>query len=492
MKKYILSILIFSFLVSCSDFQKLEQNPNLPTSVPSSIILRDVLSRMNEGAWNDVMRANQFYASNYNYYSNNEYNWGFADLDFTTLKNVVQMEKEAKNAGAKDLNPYSALGKFLRAYYYTNMSLQVGDLPVKDALQGLSLDKPKYDTQKEVFIQVLKWLEESNTDLTQLITLSDKTLDGDIYYNNDLRKWQKAVNTFRLRVLIHLSKQENDTDLKVKIDFANVISNATKYPLMNDLAESLQYVWGTNNKYPRNPDNFGNNATRENMAKTYIDLLKSYKDPRLFVVAEPADSQLAKGLKATDFEAYVGASSGEDLADMSSKAGLGQYSFQSRKRYYSSYTGENTFVISYPEMCFNIAEAINKGWTAGNAQDWYERGIKSSLLFYGINDATAFLAQSNVKYAGNNTAGLAQILNQKYISFFQNSGYEAYYNWRRTGVPIFLVGTGTGNGTKIPVRYLYPKSERTTNMENLSEAIKRQFNVVIAEESINSSLWIAK
>ncbi len=492
MKKYILSILIFSFLMSCSDFQKLELNPNLPTSVPSSIILRDVLSKMNDEAWNNVMRANQFYASNYNYYSNNEYNWGYADLDFTTLKNVVQMEKEAKNAGAKDLNPYSALGKFLRAYYYTNMSLQVGDLPVKDALQGLAVDKPKYDTQKEVFIQILKWLEESNNDLTQLITTGDKTLDGDIYYNNDLRKWQKTVNSFKLRVLVHLSKQADDADLKVKTDFANVISNPSKYPLMNDLSESLQYVWGTNNKYPRNPDNFGNNATRENMAKTYVDLLKSYKDPRLFVVAEPADAQLTKGFKPTDFEAYIGANSGEDLADMSSKAGLGQYSFQSRKRYYGTYTGENTFVISYPEMCFNIAEAINRGWIAGNAQDWYDRGVKSSMSFYGLNDATSYLGQSNMKYAGNNAAGLTQILNQKYIAFFQNSGYEAYYNWRRTGVPTFLVGTGTGNGTKIPLRYLYPKSERTTNTENLSEAIKRQFNVVIAEESINAQLWIVK
>ena len=489
MKKYIFSILIISLLASCSDFQTLEQNPNLPTSVPSSIILRDVLSRMNEGSWNDLMRANQFYASNYNYYSNNEYNWGNATLQFTTLKNVVKMEEEAKNAGAKDLNPYSALGKFLRAYYYTNMSLRVGDLPVKDALKGLEVDKPKYETQKEVFVQILKWLEDSNTELTQLISTGDRTLDGDFYYNNDLRKWQKAVNSFRLRVLIHLSKQANDADLKVKTDFANVLSNPTKYPLMSDLSESLQFVWSVNNKYPRNPDNFGFNATRENMAKTYLDLLKNYKDPRLFVVAEPAEAQLAKGLKATDFEAYVGASSGEDLADMSSKAGLGQYSFQSRKRYYSSYTGENTFVISYPEMCFNIAEAINQGWTTGNAQDWYERGVKSSMSFYGLNDATAYLAQATLKYAGNNATGLTQILNQKYITFFQNSGYEAYFNWRRTGIPTFLVGPGTANGTKIPLRFLYPSSETSTNNVNLMESVTRQFG---GKDDINMPIWIVK
>lgn len=489
MKKYILSFLIISLLASCSDYKTLELNPNLPTSVPASLILKEAMSRMNDGAWNEVMRNNQFYASNYNYYSSNEYNWGNASLQFTTLKNVVKMEQEAKNSGAKELNPYSALGKFLRAYYYTSMSLRVGDLPVKDALQGLTLDKPKYDTQKEVFVQVLKWLEESNNDLTQLIATGDRTLDGDIYYNNDLRKWQKAVNTFRLRVLIQLSKKATDTDLKVKADFANVLGNATKYPVMSDLSESLQYVWGTNNKYPRNPDNLGNNATRENMAKTYVDLLKNYRDPRLFVVAEPADAQLAKGLKATDFDAYVGASSGEDLADMSSKAGLGQYSFQSRKRYYSSYSGENTFVLSYPEMCFNIAEAINQGWATGNAQDWYERGVKSSMSFYGIADATAYLAQANVKYAGNTPAGLTQILNQKYLAFFQNSGYEAYYNWRRTGVPTFLVGPGTANGTKIPLRYLYPSSEISTNQTNLIEAITRQFGTA---ENINSPMWIIK
>ena len=41
------------------------------------------------------------------------------------------------------------------------------------------------------------------------------------------------------------------------------------------------------------------------------------------MVAEPAEAQLAKGLQGTDFEAFVGASSGEDLADMSAKANLG-------------------------------------------------------------------------------------------------------------------------------------------------------------------------
>lgn len=489
MKNKIITILLATALFGCGDYKELERNPNLPTSVPASLILPTTLGTINEGAWNNVMRANQFYASNYAYYDTNEYNWGPAGLRYTTLKNVIKMEEEAIKSGAKDLNPYSAIGKFLRAYYFNDMSLKVGDLPLKEALKGLELDTPKYDTQKDVYVQIIKWLEEANTDFAQLITTGDRTLSGDIYFNNNLKAWQKTVNALHLRVLIHLSKKEADADLKIKADFANILGNPTKYPLPTNNAEGLQYVWNNFNKYPRNPDNFGFNATRENMAKTYIDLLKDYKDPRLFIVAEPAGAMIAAGKKATDYEAYVGASSGEDLADMSAKAGKDEYSFQSRKRYYSNYTGENTFLIGYPEMCFNIAEGINKGWATGSAENWYNKGITASMAFYSINSVTDYLAQNNVKYVGNTTEGLKQILNQKYIAFFQNSNYEAYFNWRRTGLPTFLFGVGTGNGGKIPMRFQYPNSEKTTNTNNLNASITAQF---AGKDDINSMMWIVK
>ncbi|MDI9881801.1 SusD/RagB family nutrient-binding outer membrane lipoprotein [Flectobacillus longus] len=490
MKKYIAALCVVGLLSSCNDYAVLEKNPNLPTSVPAELTLRTVLSNMNEGAWNDAMRSNQFYCSNYNYYSSNEYNWSAASLQFTTLKNVIKMEGEAIRSGAKATNPYAAVGKFLRAYYYTKMTLSVGDLPVKDALKGLTVDQPTYDTQKDVFVQVLKWLEDANADLTTLIAASDKTLTGDIYYNGDLSKWQKAVNTLKLRVLIHLSKKADDTDLQVKQQFANTISNPTKYPLMTSNDDALQYVWSSNNKYPRNPDNFGNNATRENMSKTYIDILKENNDPRLFIVAEPAEAKIKAGIPANNVNAYEGASSGEDLADMSTKVLKGEYSFQSRKRYYNNYVGENTFILSYSEMCFNIAEGVNRGWATSDAQSWYEQGIKSSMSFYGATLPADYLTQTTVKYKGNNTDGLTQILKQKYVAFFQNSGYEAFFNQRRTGIPTFLIGPGTGNGTKIPKRFQYPQSEFTTNKINVEAALKRQFTD--GKDDINYDFWILK
>ena len=73
------------------------------------------------------------------------------------------------------------------------------------------------------------------------------------------------------------------------------------------MGDNLQFIHNSVEQIPRNQDNFGQNATRENMAKTYIDLLVDRKDPRLFVVAEPASAKLKAGLKPTDFAAFVGA-----------------------------------------------------------------------------------------------------------------------------------------------------------------------------------------
>ena len=105
-------------------------------------------------------------------------------------------------------------------------------------------------------------------------------------------------------------------------------------------------------------------------------------------------------------------------------------------------------------------------------------------------DVTAYLNQATVKYLGNNAAGLKQILEQKYLGFFQQSGQEAYFNFRRTGIPTFLAGPGTGNSGVIPKRWLYPVAEKVNNEAMYSEAVGRQFGG--AGDNLNSDLWLEK
>ena len=362
-------------------------------------------------------------------------------------------------------------------------------------------------------MQVLNWLDEANADLAQLITANDITLGGDFYFDNDLSKWQKTVNTFKLRVLISLSKKEADADLNIKSRFKAVLDNPAQFPVMTTNLDNMEYVFnGTSNLYTTNPGNRGFDKGRYNMAATLLGLMTSLKDPRTYVVANPAKKKISSGVDPKDFSAYVGAPSGESLDDMTFKAGNGDYSYANQKRYYTTFTGpEATIQIGFPELCFTVAEAINRGWVTGDAADYYNKGITASMRLSGIEDGkvleitepdadqvlatvtvsvTDYLSQPAVAYAGNNATGLEQIIKQKYLAFFQNSGQEAYFNYRRTGFPTFDVGPGTGNGGNIPKRWLYPVSEVTNNTVNYKAALQQQFGSEV--DDLDNELWINK
>lgn len=499
-----------------NDFNDLQNDPNRTTTVNANLLLTGILSDSYSSPFSLTQRYNQFYNCNYNYYGDQRYDWTNVSYGtYSTLNNIKKMEEESvKNVAAP--NAYTSIAKFMKAYLYYNLTMQVGDIPLSESLKGFENTTPQYDTQKQVFQQILVLLEEANDDMGTVITRGNYALAGDIYYSNNLNAWKKAVNSFKLRVLVQLSKYETDTDLKIKQKFADVINNSSKYPIFTSMTESMSYKYNTSsNKYPASPDNFGNDATRYNMSATYLNNLVNIQDPRVFMVAEPAQALVTAGAAKNSFAAFVGASSGEDLGEMSSKAGLGNYSFINRKRYYSSYTAENCIQIGYPEVCFNIAEAINRGWISGDAETFYVNGIKASQTFYGINEGpntvtfqkfggtlteseeysinfnwATYYAQTAVKYQ-TGAAGLNQILSQKYFAFYQNSGPEAYYNWRRTGVPTFLTGAGTGNSNRVPLRYLYPVSEKSVNLTNVNAAIKNQFGSS-GTDDINAKMWIIK
>ncbi len=523
MKKFnyyiVFIIAVFITANGCTKkFDEYTPDPNNPVSVPPYLVLRQILNDMIVYPGGDADKFCQYVLSSYTYYGTNEYWTGSAELNYSTLRNIAAMDKEAKKSGVEN-NPYSALAKFLKAYFFIDMTLKVGDVPMSEALLGLENQTPKYDSQKDVFKQSLDLLEQANTDIAALINAADVSLLGDFYFQerinsptgslNALKQWQKVINTYKLRVLIELSKKADDADLGVKQKFADVLGNPTKYPIMESNDDNLQYVYNNAfNKYPNNKDNYGFDATRITVAATWINTLSALKDLRVMKVADPARGL---GFADTDYRSFVGAPNGEDVSTMGGKVEDGLYALVGRKRYYDGYLGENTFIVSYPEMCLNIAEAINRGWATGDAKSWYEKGIKASFDFYGVVDGdntvsflrtltpgdylsytvnfsyATYFAQPSVAYAGDNATGLNQILTQKYLALARNSGYEAYYQWRRTGVPTFSTGPGIGNSGVIPLRWQYPSAELSTNPDNYNAAVQSQYG---GDDNINLKMWI--
>jgi hypothetical protein len=518
--KIMLTATVLVLATSCQKkFEDYSKNNNKPLSVPPGVVLRAVLGDVvvYPGGYED--KADQYIVSNYTYYGDNKYWNGSAGLNYGTLNNVVAMEGLAKAAAGTDNNPYHALGLFLRAYFFVGMSEKVGDLPMTEALQGVNNITPKYNTQKEIFKQSLLWLDTANTILNSALTTGFKEFSGDFYFNPSdnsssaraaLVQWQKVVNSYKLRVLIELSMKASDADLNVKAEFAKILGNTTQYPIFTSNADNLQYVYNDKyNYYPDNATNYGNNAGRLNVAATYLNTLSSLNDLRAMVIAEPARGL---GFGDTDFRSYQGAPAGADLSFLATESGAGRLSLYNYNHYYSGLTGEPTFILSYPEVCFCIAEAINRGWVSGSADTWYQNGVKASFDFYGITDGAntvtlrkadgtadltytvpfsfaTYFNQPAVKYNGDNATGLTQILTQKYLAYFRNSGLQGYYQWRRTGVPTFNTGTGTGNGGVIPLRFQYPSGELSTNATNITAALQSQYG---GSDDINAKMWLIK
>jgi len=513
-------------MLGASSCQKgdLLSNPNgaaESSTVPASLILNHLtanLMREEEPVISQVYRYNQDIVSNYPYYFGaNAYNWSNTNHTSDMIRYCTKLEEQARSQYGNTTNVYFALSKFFRAYAFIWLTQRVGDIPMSQAGNTANLT-PAYDSQHDVYKNCLALLDTANTllgNVTSATNMNAPLDNGDIFGLTYLQ-WRKVINTYKLRVLISLSKRANDNaDLNIKTQFANIIGNPANYPIMSSNGDNMVYRYTTVTLYPPNRSGYAPYNNCENVSQTFFNVTAAYSDPRIFVLTIPAPAQLAGGKQVSDFTAYVGEDNGKSQGLMSNFSADGKYSSLSYNRYMSSASGANAesyILLGYPELCFNIAEAAYRGWITGvNASDWYYKGISASMGVYGLTqgqtvtignvdgtkpnvgtatiDINGFLANSNVAY--NSANGLTQILTQKYVAFFMNSGFESYYNWRRTGIPTFSQG-GVGIGTPsnlIPLRWQYPQNEINYNNTNYKAAITSQYG---GNDDVTAKMWLIK
>jgi len=232
-----------------------------------------------------------------------------------------------------------------------------------------------------------------------------------------------------------------------------------------------------NNYYP----DFGylSLATLVSMEKGFVKILKDRQDPRLFSFAEPIG-----GTTPNNFANYEGVDAGLTISDQFAASSNAS---RIKNRYHDDRINEPLIFLSYAEQEFLIAEGISRGWATGNAKEHYENGVRASMQFYGRSDAEINTYLAGPLVAFNATDALSLITIQKHIAFFMNSGWEAFLEQRRTGMPTLSVGPGTYNDQKVPKRWIYPQSEYDYNAANLDAAVQRQFN---GDDDVNSLMWL--
>ncbi|MCD7977387.1 MAG: SusD/RagB family nutrient-binding outer membrane lipoprotein [Tannerellaceae bacterium] len=507
----ILSILWTGFsLNSCDRFEEYNTNPDESTKVTSAMLATKlILGVMQEQDVTKTFVRDDMLSKYIAWSEGNDIDYAFnklgriddyrefSDRNMVLLNNVQDMIDFATTEDLK--KSYTALGHFIRASKFFYLTMHVGDVPYQEAYQGDKENfKPKYNTQKEVFLGLLDELDKAD----QLFR-DGENFAGDPVYGGDVSKWRKAANVLQLKLLINLYKKTGDADLRVKERFQTIASSR---PLFQSNADNCQLVHAdrAKEKYPFYKE--GNNFIVFNQVSSIvIDTMKLFGDRRVFYYAKPTQLAEEKGLDPADWDAYNGVDPTLTLYEIQT-AVEGKNVSQLNNRYTQLPEGEPTFHLSYAEMNFILAEAVARGFITGDARSYYEEGIRASMKFVADNTPddpgyhhnmkitdeyiNTYLQGEHVAFASTLDRQLRQIIMQKYFTTFLQTAFNRYYEYRRTGIPAFPINPLSNRNEptdKMPMRWMYSTQEYSYNTEHVNEAVARQFG---GSDTENGIIWI--
>lgn len=502
LNQYIVCFLLLNvFLTSCSNFDDINTNPDAANKATPALLATKLLLNITKTGgdknfvYDNFLSKQLVWGDAMEYY---QYNW-FERDDFSGYKVLTNCAKMVEQASEDEKDAYQGLAYFMKAYKLFYFSLEVGDIPYTEALQGESDNiKPKYDTQKEVMLSILDDLDKAYESFSVASNFS-----GDPILKGNTEKWKKTVTAFRLKVLINLSKKESDPDLQVKERFARLVASGT---LMESNEDNFQLVYADKavQVYP-----FHNTQTKHAgyaiMPSTIVDVFKEYKDYRLFYYAKPAKVKTEEGVDASDWDAYIGINPADPFESIKKSFSTGYFSGLNA-RYTDLPSGEPLIRIGYAEQNFNLAEAALRGWIPGDASAYYKKGIEASMNFISANTPddviyhygrkltpeviSEYLDSPIIQLGADKEENIKKVLTQKYLASFLQHPYDPYYDYRRTGYPVLPINPNTNMNTNkdmIPLRWMYPMTEYSFNKENVDEAVQRQFGGV---DDINKPMWI--
>lgn len=487
--KTIVFILVVVLFSSCEDLD-INNNPNKVSETHPSLLLTNITTSAFQVKGTSAMYAARMIVQTDGESTSQFYKWDRAGFgDYNSLRQVTKMIEEAERI---EDDSYKGIGYFFRAYYFYNLALTFGDVPYAEALKGETEDlyQPKYSTQEEVFTGILTELETANTLLE-----NSNIIAGDPIYNGDTNKWKKLVNSFRLKVLLTLSNKAGSTSLNIKDQFASIYTSQSIISASEESAR-LEFLDVVDSRYTEfNSSGYGSGLY---MASTFVDLLKDREDARLFAIAGQTKNAKEAGLAIDNFDAYEGGNPIAAYNDVNLLAAAGKVS-KVNDRYTKDPTAEAHNLLSFSEVQFILAEAALKGWISGDAQAFYENGIKANFNFYNTyakgyeayyteTEALNYIAGPKVDFtnAATEVDKLELIITQKYFTSFLQGGWNMYFDHLRTGYPEFpYLGSDTP-----PTRWIYPLDEYNNNSENVTEAITRQFGA--SNDGIRELTWWLK
>lgn len=458
-------------LTGCGEFDDMNVDPNRPSTPLTSSLLTSAERSLTAPSANSVLgdETTVLYAqhiSQKQYTEDSRYqtiHFNFNPMfsgplfDLQTIINLNTDEDTRGEVIAAGSNANQiAVARILKAFYFTIVTDRWGEIPYSEALQGQGNFSPSYDTQRDIYIDLLKELTEAAGQID-----GGAPVVGDFILDGDMDAWGRFANSLRMTLALRMSEVEPELAASefAAAYQAGILESDMLYP----------YLPETNNQNPW----YARFITRVDfvISDTMVDFMAPLDDPRLSVYADPAAqtgtivgmpygiSNAIAGEITNDEVSYLGMAAREQDAPLP--------------------------IMTRAQLLFSLSEAAQMGWIAGDPASFYSQGIQASFEQWGVYDPatfTEYMAQPEVAY--NPATALEQIGNQKWAALFLQ-GTEAWSEWRRTGFPVLSPAVDALNDSKqIPLRQAYPTTERDLNSVNYELAVSRQ-----GEDNLDTRVW---
>ena len=372
--------------------------------------------------------------------------------------------------------------KVMRATFFETVTDLWGDVPYTQANQGAANLTPVYDAQSVIYDSIFVALKQVATTMR-----ADSTVYGEadpIYGQHNenaatqVSKWIKLANSLHARAAMRIVKAD---PVKAKAEFLSAIAG----PVFASNADNAQmgYPGGTvaNPLFLNWADLGGGTRDDQRISRTFVDSLKNSNDPRLAAYALPTGNSQKATPTACDIT-YRGYPNGLNSPKEPNPCNPGKnFSLNDYSRPTTTIRTETapSVIMTYAELQFLMAEAVERGWVAGSAASYYNAGVTASMQQWGVAaaDIATYLA------AHPYTPGTNRIAYEKWVALF-NVETEAYSEWRRLDYPVLQPGPDIVTNVFVPTRLPYPAIESSLNAANLATASTAQGNV-----DINGKVW---
>jgi starch-binding outer membrane protein, SusD/RagB family len=444
MKKIFRYITIFSLAVSvmgCESFiEGFEEDPNNPSGASvdvnnmiQGVMLGDALMHEGEMARLAGMWTNHFTGADRQYISLDQYTVTAGDFDSpwsTIYYATVTQARLAQEKSEKELNPKMlGIAQVLEAHAVGTATALFGDVPFSEVTK---VEKPKFDSQTEVYAGVQKLLDNAITNLK--LNKGLVKADKDIYFQGNAQKWLQVAYTLKARYYMH-----------------------TKNYAQAEAAAALGIGSPDNNMAVPHGDSYYS----VNVFYSFLDLERygylTAEDAFAPRILDPAQSSFAKNRnnaktnETARFKYYYTGKLGSYDLNFSNGA------FASNQSYPLVTFGENQLILAEArarqDNLTGAIDALNAYRVALNAKfgtGSYQPYLVTDFAIGGIENKGTLSVKD---------ALLDEILEERYVTFTGN--IESFNDARRTnnriGIPI------KGTASKLPQRFLYPQSEVNAN-----------------------------